>query len=76
VTEESSSPLSSPVILVPKKSQDGKLKYGFCVDFCTLSAVTHFDTHPSLCSRKQIQHYMGANIFLSFTVTQGSGRLR
>ena len=46
VIEESSSPWSSPVILVPKKSLDGKPKYRFCVDFCALNAVMQFDTPP------------------------------
>jgi hypothetical protein len=40
VIEESTSPWSSPVILVPKKSKDGKPKYRFCVDFRALRAVT------------------------------------
>ena len=65
VIEESSSSWSFPMILVPKKSLGGKPKYQFCVDFHALNAVT----------RKQFRHCMGANIFLSLTVTQGSGRL-
>ena len=40
VIEESTSPWLSPVILVPKKSKDGKPKYRFCVDFRALNAVT------------------------------------
>jgi hypothetical protein len=45
VIEESSSPWSSPVILVPKKSLDETPKYRFCVDFRALNAVTQFDTY-------------------------------
>jgi hypothetical protein len=46
VIEESSSPWSSPVILVPKKSLDGRPKYQFCVDFHALNAVTQFYINP------------------------------
>ena len=46
VIEASSSPWSSQVILVPKKSLDRKPKYRFCVDFRGLNAVTQFDTYP------------------------------
>jgi len=46
VIEESSSPWSSPAILVPKRSPDGTPKYRFCVDFRALNAVTQFDTYP------------------------------
>jgi hypothetical protein len=46
VIRESQSPWSSPVILVPKRSLDGKPKYRFCVDFRALNAVTKFDSYP------------------------------
>jgi hypothetical protein len=46
VISESTSPWSAPVILVPKKSLDGRPKYRFCVDFRALNAVTKFDTYP------------------------------
>jgi hypothetical protein len=46
VIRESSSPWSAPVILVPKKSSDGRPKYRFCVDFRALNAVTKFDSYP------------------------------
>jgi transposase InsO family protein len=46
VIRESNSPWSAPVILVPKKSTDGKPKYRFCVDFRALNAVTKFDSYP------------------------------
>jgi hypothetical protein len=53
--------LGQPVILVPKKSLDGKPKFRFCVDFRALNAVTKFDPYPlprledstaSLCGSK------------------------
>ena len=46
VIRPSSSPWSAPAILVPKKSEDRKPKFRFCVDFCTLNAVTKFDSYP------------------------------
>jgi hypothetical protein len=46
VIRESNSPSSSPAILVPKQSLDGKPKYRFCLDFRALNAVTKFDSYP------------------------------
>jgi hypothetical protein len=46
VIRESSSPWSAPVILVPKRSLDGRPKYRFCVDFRALNTVTKFDSYP------------------------------
>jgi hypothetical protein len=43
VIEPSASPWNSPVILVPKKSKDGRPKYRFCIDFRALNAITRFD---------------------------------
>ena len=34
-----------PAILVPKKSEDGKTKIRFCVDFRALNSLTKFDTY-------------------------------
>ena len=42
VIEPSSSPYSSPIVLVPKK--DGSV--GFCIDFRKLNKVTEFDAKP------------------------------
>jgi len=42
----SHSPCSSPVVLVPKKSENGVPKYRFCVDFRALNAVTKYDSYP------------------------------
>ena len=46
IVRPSKSPWSAPTILVPKKSQDGKPKFRFCVDFRALNSVTQFDPYP------------------------------
>ena len=46
VIRESTSPWSAPAILVPKKSENGKPKFRFCVDFRALNSVNKFDTYP------------------------------
>jgi hypothetical protein len=62
VIEESSSAWSSPVVLVPKKSTDGKPKYRFCVDFRALNAVTNLMPMLSPCLTKPYLHLRGENI--------------
>jgi hypothetical protein len=63
VIEESSFPWSSPVILVPKKSLDGKPKYRFCVDFRALNAVTQFDTNPLPVFEETVSTLHGSKYF-------------
>jgi hypothetical protein len=46
VIRPSHSPWSSPVVLVPKKSESGIPKYRFYVDFRALNAVTKYDSYP------------------------------
>jgi len=41
----SQSPWASPVVLVPKKSENGTPKYRFCVDFRALNTVTKYDRY-------------------------------
>jgi hypothetical protein len=40
------SPWAAPVILVPKKSPEGKPKYRFCTDFRSLNSVTVTQVYP------------------------------
>ena len=46
IIRHSTSPWSAPATLVPKKSQDGKPKFRFCLDFRALNSVTQFDPYP------------------------------
>jgi len=41
VIRENTSPWSAPAILFPKRSEDGKPKFRFCVDFRALNSVTY-----------------------------------
>ena len=45
VIRESTSPWSALAILFPKKSENGKPKFRFCIDFRALNSVTKFDTY-------------------------------
>jgi hypothetical protein len=63
IIDESSSPWSSPAILVPKKSEDAKPKYRFCVDFRSLNAVTQFDVYPFPLFHETISTLHGSKYF-------------
>ena len=59
----SSSPWSAPAILVPKKSQDGKPKFRFGVDFRALNTVTKFDSYPLQRFHETISTLFGSKYF-------------
>ena len=46
IIETSSSPWSSSIILVQKKSKDGNVRYRFCIDYRALNAATKSDAYP------------------------------
>jgi len=46
IIESSMSPWSSSIVLVQKKSNDGSIKYRFCVDYRALNAATKPDSYP------------------------------
>jgi len=46
IIELSTSPWSSSIVLVQKKTKDGSIKYRFCIDYRALNAVTKPDGYP------------------------------
>jgi len=65
--EPSTSPWSSPVILVKKK--DGT--YRFCVDFRKLNAETVKDAYPIPCPEEQLDALVNARYFSSLDLASG-----
>jgi hypothetical protein len=63
IIRASSSPWSAPAILVPKKSQDGRPKYRFCLDFRELNAVTKFDSYPLPVFQETTSSLYGSKYF-------------
>jgi len=63
VIRESDSPWSAPAIWVHKKSLDDKPKYRFCVDFCTLNAVTKFNPYPLPATDEAASTLFGSKYF-------------
>ncbi|KAJ1149006.1 hypothetical protein NDU88_001827 [Pleurodeles waltl] len=72
VTEKSSSPWASPVVLVPKAAAPGaKPELRYCVAYQSLNSVTRTDAHP-ISRADELVHWLGTAKFLStFDLTSG-----
>jgi hypothetical protein len=46
IIEPSTSPWSSCIVLVQKKTKDGSVKYRLCIEYRSLNAVTKPDAYP------------------------------
>ena len=64
--------MASHAILVPKKSENSKSKFGFCVDFLTLNSMTNFDIYPlpvfeeSTSNLRSSKYYIVFDCYSSF----------
>jgi hypothetical protein len=47
IIEPSTSPGSSSIVVVQKKTKDGSVKYRLCIDYISLNAVTKPDAYPT-----------------------------
>ena len=67
VMHPSTSPWSSPIIMVRKK--DGSWR--FCIDFRKLNSVTHKDAYPLPCIDKTLESLAGSTIFSTLDLASG-----
>ena len=67
VIQESQSPWSSPVLLVPK--HDGK--YRFCIDFRKLNSLTRKDATPMPSIEDTFSQIGGSNVFTTLDLLSG-----
>ena len=67
VIEQSISPYSSPIVLVPKK--DGSVR--FCIDFRKLNKVTEFDAEPMPNMEEIINRMSGHKYFTKMDLCKG-----
>jgi hypothetical protein len=67
----SESPWASPVVVVPKKSADGKPKFRFCVDFRALNAVTTPDVYPLPNIAETLDYLGNSRYFSTLDLTAG-----
>jgi hypothetical protein len=67
----SESPWASPIVVVPKKSADGKPAYRFCVDFRALNAVTVPDVYPIPNVVESLDYLGNSRFFSTLDLTSG-----
>ena len=61
VVHPSTSPWSSPIIMVRKK--DGSWRFCTCIDFRKLNSVTHKDAYPLPRIDETLESLAGSNLF-------------
>jgi len=71
VVRPSNSPWASPVVLVPKKSEDGTPKWRFCVDFRAVNEVTVPDVYPLPNITETLDSLGGCTIFTTLDLRSG-----
>ena len=71
IIEESDSPWCSPVVLVVKKSQDGKPKFRFCIDFTKINEITVKDSYPLPRIDETVDSLSGAEWFSTLDADRG-----
>ncbi|MCP3662607.1 MAG: DDE-type integrase/transposase/recombinase [Gammaproteobacteria bacterium] len=72
VVEPSSSPWSSPLVIVPKKDSSARL----CVDFRRLNAVSRKDVFPLPLIQDVLDRLSGAKLFTSLDMQSGYWQLK
>lgn len=71
VIAHSNSPWAAPVVLVPKKSEDGTVNYRFCTDFRGLNALTQVDAYPLPLIQETLELLGRSKIFSTLDLSSG-----
>ena len=65
VIHRSTSPWSSPVVIIRKKN------WHFCIDFCQVNAITHKDAYPLPKIEEMLESLSGAQYFSTLDLASG-----
>lgn len=76
IIRPSTSPWSSPVVIVSKKSPDGSPKYRFCVDYRALNAITRGDAYPLPNIVETLDHLHNSVYFTTLDLYSGFHQVR
>ena len=71
IIKESKSPWCSPIIIVKKKSEDGKPQFRFCIDFRNVNFATVKDSYPLPRIDETIDALGGATFFTTLDLASG-----